>query len=374
MNDFLDLVPRLDAATEEAAGIPVLLGFDAAVDKLFRVVGERSGLGEAYTPLPDIRSFGGRVNDAAGKSALLEIVPRLEKIGGNGPICALALAAASRRVTYLGPLGTPPAGAFGPLLRAVEAAYSLGEPAVTHALEFDDGKIMLSVLRSYEAVTADALLAAVGRERLVDLLSGARLVAPLNWSCLPHLGDIFGLLLDELLPAARPDPRRLFFFDLADPRKHEPAAIRAALETIARFGAHGRAVLGLNLSEAQQLAAIFGLPEPSEEPDALRRCARSLRETLGLFGVLVHPVRRAACATAAGAWCVEGPYCPKPRLTTGAGDHLNAGFCLGLLLDWSPQDALRLGVLFSGYYVRGGLSPSPGDLKTFIETLAPTHP
>ena len=61
----------------------------------------------------------------------------------------------------------------------------------------------------------------------------------------------------------------------------------------------------------------------------LRELARALRENLKIGTVVVHPKESAACATRDGSWWVEGPYTENPKLTTGAGDHFNAGFVIG---------------------------------------------
>jgi len=74
--------------------------------------------------------------------------------------------------------------------------------------------------------------------------------------------------------------------------------------------------------------------------------------------VVVHPTRYAAAVTAGKVDCVRGLYTAKPKITTGAGDHFNAGFCLGKLLGLDNADSLLAGVTTSGYYVRTGESPA----------------
>jgi hypothetical protein len=59
---------------------------------------------------------------------------------------------------------------------------------------------------------------------------------------------------------------------------------------------------------------------------------------------------------------MKGLYTPKPRITTGAGDHFNAGFCLGKLLGFTDHLALLVGVTNSGHYVRTGQSPTVDQL------------
>jgi sugar/nucleoside kinase (ribokinase family) len=63
---------------------------------------------------------------------------------------------------------------------------------------------------------------------------------------------------------------------------------------------------------------------------------------------------------------VEGPFTPKPLITTGAGDHFNAGFCLGKLLGLDDALCLLTGVTTSGFYVRTAKSPTIGDLATTL--------
>ena len=58
---------------------------------------------------------------------------------------------------------------------------------------------------------------------------------------------------------------------------------------------------------------------------------------------MVHPTSAAAAVVDGGYAHTVGPYTSKPRLTTGAGDNFNAGFCLGLLLGLSLEQCVMLG-------------------------------
>jgi sugar/nucleoside kinase (ribokinase family) len=87
---------------------------------------------------------------------------------------------------------------------------------------------------------------------------------------------------------------------------------------------------------------------------------------LDLTTVVVHPKESAACATRDGTSWVPGPYAAKPLITTGAGDHFNAGFVSGQLMGLSPESCLGLGVSTSGHYVRTAVSPTLSDLETFL--------
>jgi sugar/nucleoside kinase (ribokinase family) len=68
--------------------------------------------------------------------------------------------------------------------------------------------------------------------------------------------------------------------------------------------------------------------------------------------VVIHPTHFAAASDSTGATHVEGPFTAKPKITTGAGDHFNAGFCIGRLLGFDLAASLQIGVATSGFYVR----------------------
>jgi sugar/nucleoside kinase (ribokinase family) len=147
------------------------------------------------------------------------------------------------------------------------------------------------------------------------------------------------------------------------------ADIQALLNLIRKFEKYFHAVLGLNLQESRQIGDVLGIPLGDETFDSVTRHAAEIREALGIHTVVIHPTSFAAAADASGATHVVGPFTPKPRITTGAGDHFNAGFCAGRLLDVGLAASLQIGVGTSGYYVRNAKSPRLDDLKKFLKTL-----
>ena len=82
---------------------------------------------------------------------------------------------------------------------------------------------------------------------------------------------------------------------------------------------------------------------------------------------MVHPVKEAATVCNGEYYHTLGPYEPEPKLTTGAGDNFNAGFCFGQVLGLSPKESLILGTATSGYYVRNAESPTKEKLISFLE-------
>jgi sugar/nucleoside kinase (ribokinase family) len=202
-----------------------------------------------------------------------------------------------------------------------------------------------------------------------DLIGQADLFCLLNWSCLPGMDSIFDWLLDDIMPSLpTADDNRIFFFDLADPSPRI-AELTSALERIARFAAHGRCVIGMNFNETLLVCNALGIEQPGHSPDSLCHALASIRSKLGIHMAMGHSMEFVACADTNGTASVEGIITPKPVITTGAGDHLNAGFCLGLLLRLDLPDVLALGVLFPGFYVREARPPTLSELPEFIFRL-----
>lgn len=366
MNFKVRSLTELRAKRSSIASKRVLAGLDGFVDTIVSPVALRSGPGEAFTPFSTIPEFGQRVLGAAGKSANIELYPRMEKLGGNGPIMAGAMRAAGAKITYIGALGRE---AIHPVFKAFaesSTVLSLADPAHTTAVEFTDGKLMLGQMKSLDEVTYERILTVIGEAGLRDLLSASDLIALTNWTMIAGMTGIFEHLVEHMLPKIAGGERR-FFFDLADPEKRSVSDLRTALHWISRFEPFGRVTLGLNLKEAQQVGAALELPVGAGESEGvLCALAAEIRARLNVSTVVVHPRASAACATIAGTNWVPGPYCENPLITTGAGDHFNAGFSTGQLLGMSPEACLALGVSTSGLYVRTAVSPSLSDLETFL--------
>lgn len=361
---------ELRARRGNILGKHTVAGFDGFVDTIVTPVAKRSGPGEAFEPIADITQFAQRIQGAAGKSTNIEYYPRMDKLGGNGPLMANALLAGGSSLTYIGAIGRGHVHpVFADLAARSKAVYCLTEPALTTAVEFLDGKIMFGQTKTLDNLAFPALRDAMG-PALRQEFGEADLVALVNWTMITHMTALFRALRTEVLAKA-PARARRFFFDLADPEKRSEADLREAIAEIAKFEEFGKVTLGLNFKEAQQVTDALQLPALTEETEsALTGGAAAIRKALAIDCVVVHPRKSAACATADGVAWVPGPYCEKPLITTGAGDHFNGGFSLGQLLGASPETCLALGVCTSGHYVRTAESPTLDQLETFLAQWA----
>jgi len=347
---------------------PAMVGFDGFVDHIISAVDQRTGPKE-FSEIPTIADFGARISAAAGQSTNIEFVVRQVKLGGNGPIMAHALRRFAHPLTYVGTVGEGQIHpAFAEMADGAEEVISLGDPGITDAVEFSDGKVMLGKLEPLEAVNLARLRERVGDDRLAALFEHAGCVATVNWTMLLELTEIWRHLHEEVLPRLERPP--LWFVDLADPAKRPREDLREALRVLARMQDRAPMVLGLNGAEAQQVGEVLGVSRgdgDDEDPELAREACVGIRDELGLHRVVCHLVRSAAVAGPDRSAAIRGFFDPDPQITTGAGDHFNAGYLSALVDGLDHEEALLVGTATSGYYVSRARTPDRNDLTDFIE-------
>jgi hypothetical protein len=339
------------------------IGLDGFVDEIFHVVDKRENA-ENYTRMATISQFASRLAGAAGKSTNVELVSQMVKLGGNGPIMANALASFGIKITYLGNLGFPNMHPiFSDFAKRAEV-HTIAEPGYTDALEFEDGKIMVGKHQALKDVTWENIKARYGAEKFAAKVAGSDLVGFVNWTMLSHMTQIWAAILKEVCPNLR--NRRKLFIDLADPEKRTKEDILRALEYITEFQGSFDVILGLNEKESHEIAVVLGLDAKDNTPEGLLALCQAIHGKLKIHSVVVHPTAFAVASGPDGGAIMEGPFTPKPKITTGAGDHFNSGFSLGNVLGLSTQQSLLVGVATSGFYVRTGQSPSLQDLAGML--------
>jgi sugar/nucleoside kinase (ribokinase family) len=363
---------------------PAILGFDGFLDHIYHAVDTRKSATE-YTRIKTLKQLGTRIAAAAGQSTNLEIVPQAVKLGGNGPIMAFAMSSLGVPVTYIGLTGTAKDhhAVFNEFYKRA-TVIGIGEPAVTDAIECEDGKLMVGKHATTADVTYDAIRKKVGDGAWKKLWDSARFVGMVNWTMLPHMSAIWRKIQSDLMPKDPPKPvalgkdgqpgkdstpRKQIFFDLADPEKRSDEDIATALKLITKFQGHYDVTLGMNEKESVHIAKVCGAKATGKGEKFTVGLAASIREQLGVHTTVIHPVKYAAAADPSGSLYVPGPFTSHPKITTGAGDHFNAGFCIARLLGSDLPQALQLGVSCSGYYVRTAQSPSREQLVRFLQTL-----
>ena len=360
---------KLAAAAGSLAHTKAVIGLDGFVDEIIAVVDKRHSF-DQFDPIKTIGQFGQKIVAAAGQSSNYELVVKQTKLGGNGPIMANALASLGISVTYVGGLGYPVLHPVFQEMAGRAKVISIADAGHTNALEFEDGKLMLGTITVLNDVNWPNLIERVGRAEIQKMVDEASLVGFVNWTMLPYMSDIWEKLRTEILPGVS-KRKRTFFVDLADPEKRTHHDIEDALKILAKYQGTVDVILGLNLKESSEIAQVLGMPAPKDAEASIEETAKAIRQKLNINCCVIHPRAAAAAATATASAKFAGPFVKQPRISTGAGDHFNAGFAMGQVLGFTLEESLCTGVATSGYYVRTGISPTAMQLAEFVEKLPP---
>jgi sugar/nucleoside kinase (ribokinase family) len=351
---------KLAGLLDQPAKLNAFIGLDGFVDEILHVVDKRESA-EKYHRLPGMAQWAQRIDAAAGKSTNIELVSQMTKLGGNGPIMANAMAAFGARVSYLGILGYPNLHpVFADFARRAEVV-SIAEPGYTDAVEFEDGKVMLGKHQSLRQMNWENIKSRYGVDKFLAKVKAADFLGFVNWTMLTAMNGIWAAIQAEVCPKLEGSRKKLFI-DLCDPEKRTPEDISKALQLIASFEKYFDVIFGLNQKEACEIGKNLGLATGDQSEAGLSRLGQEILKRVPVNTVVIHPTAFALSVDKQGVKLVRGPFTAKPLITTGAGDHFNAGFCMGRLLGLSNEESLLCGVATSGFYVRTAKSPTLADL------------
>lgn len=355
----------------EIAKMDVVAGFDGFVDEMISVVEERTSL-EKYSRVETIARFAELIAGAAGRSSLREIVLNSVDAGGCAVNFGDGIASLGVRLDVFATLGNPRHAAFEPFAKKCRSCTSWGSSVGrTLALEFADGKYMLSATSQLGEFDEKLMDRALADGRFLEACKRAGLIAITNWTLYPHMTQCWRRMQRDVF--SRLGHRPWFFFDLVDPRSRSKADIRDMLEAMGDFEKCGRVILGVNLNEANAVAGTLGIAHADEQPEPVSRQAQEIRAKLGISQIVTHCVKIAALADEHGTSCVSGPFCANPRKSVGAGDRFNAGFCVGQLLGLPSDQRLLLGTAASGFFVRNARSANTAELAKFVADWSKGH-
>ncbi len=336
------------------------LGIDGYIDSLYRVVRKRTSIGEAEL-FSTISSFSERLAQAAGKSSDTELLLEDRRIGGNAPVMAKALECLNVPIVY--------AGLFDEETHQNSEMknskwYSLGKPCETIAFEFSDGKLMFGQTEQLRELGWKSIQEHMGLEVLCEELKAARFWGMLNWSAHLKLEEIIEEILKLNILEEEQLLRKWILFDISDPSTRETQDVCRFLSLIKRINEKANVILGLNENELMFLADCCGLQQPA----TLEEAAELLIQQISVERITVHLRNRCFSVTKQQTVSVPGIFVSNPRISTGGGDHFNAGYCAGLLWGLSEEMSLALGNAVAAYYVTYGESPTQTKLQMFLST------
>ena len=341
-------------------------GFDGFIDTVVNVIKKKN------TPKPSslfttIKEFGNYIVEKEGASLSLEIEERSSKLGGNMPIMANSLGQLGVAINCVGALGNPQIHSVFTSFPPNCHLYSFADPGTATAFEFSDGKIMLAQMGELNSFGWDKLKNKIGIDTLLSLYKQSDLICLLNWSEIDASTDIWKGLLKDVLPQySFTGEKQIAFFDLSDCSKRSYESIKEMLVLLQEFAKHTKVILSLNKNEARIIYKTFY--KKSSKKD-LFATGKKIFEKTGIHILVLHSAKEVAAFTNQDSVIIDTFFINDPKISTGAGDNFNAGFCAGQLLQLNLESSIILANAVSGYYVRTGTSAELTDIINFLETI-----
>jgi hypothetical protein len=342
----------------------VLLGCDGFVDETYQIVEVRKSPSE-FVPMQRLRQFGELIVARSDGGVGLELVPKRRCEGGFG-------INTGRVAGFLGLKPCLP-GLYGK--DAIDPAYhefqdscellSLGDPALTIALEFGDGKVLMSDLQAVSNLTWQAVEAHLGKEKLEALFAGVDILGLGYWSLTADFDGIFQGFMDQY--ENRTPPRRMFF-DFADIKKKSSESFAKSLELIRSYNGKIPMTLSLNEHEVMELLSRVGVERPELKPAAIASALTVARRTIGFDELVVHtPEFGAASSERDGeAYAIQDRQTKVVRLA-GAGDSFNGGYLCASLGELPIKQRLVVANAVTAFFVSHATAPNREQLLAQIE-------
>jgi len=356
---------RLQDATNLLAAKNIAAGFDGFVDSIVKIVNYKAeDTGTVF--FKTIAEFGNYISGKSGSGFSLESEELLQKLGGNMPIMANAIAQMGGKVACVGAFGVPNIASAFVEMHPNCSLHSFTNPGFTNAMEFADGKIMLAQMTDLNHADWDTIKNAIGRDKLKDIFTNANLVCLVNWSELDHSNNVWEGLLDDVFAEDQNNIQRQFFFDLSDCSKRSQEAISLAIKLIKQFGKHGEVTLSLNRNEAGILHKT--LTKGNESAD-LQATGDGLFKFLGVNILIIHTSKTSLAWDKNGSYHHQPAFIVEPKISTGAGDNFNAGFCMAQMLGLDAELSLMMANMTANCYINSGKSPDITSLSLYISEL-----
>lgn len=355
MQDYIDYINSMEGK--------ILLGCDGFVDETYEIVEERRSATD-FSAVEKLKSFGELLVDRADGGVGVELVPKRRCEGGfainTGRIAACLGVKPVLPGLYGGSVIDP---AYEEFKETCEL-HSLGDPALTIALEFTDGKVLMSNLEAVSSLTWADVQAHFGEEALKEMFSNVDILGLGYWSLTSNFDDLFQGFMKQVEGAL---PRRMFF-DFADIKKKSPESFIKSLEMINSYSEKIPMTFSLNEHEVMELFSRIGVECKELKPDVVASSLTVAREKIGFDELVVHTPDFGAASSAKDgeAYALQEKQSNVVRLA-GAGDSFNGGFLCASLGDLPLKQRLVMANAATAFFVTHGTGPNKEEMISQIE-------
>ncbi len=357
IQNCIDFIKNIDNPNDCSC----VCGFDGFIDTIVRPVqnAEQNGQGRYFET---IKSFGEYLAGKGGKSCSINLEVKRTRFGGNAPILSSALAGFGAKVYCVGALGYPSEDEIFSLMHPNCEKISISKPGLCNALEFDDGKILLTQNSGIENISYEDIERSIGTDKLVDLIGNCHGMALVNWGEITLMHKLWQNILDRLNQLYLNQPKKPMLIDFADSSARSSEEINGVIELVGGFNKLFDVCVSVNLNEYQTLCRAVGIDDKCS-----RENAEQLFAKLNVKTFVIHTLKEAYFIQKDIFEEKSNMHVKKPVISTGGGDNFNAGLLFALVNRATPEVCLNFANATSAYFVSNGKSPELLDLVMFLE-------
>jgi len=295
---------------------------DGFIDEVWEMVDSRASVTD-FKLLQQMKQFSQRIVSAGTGGMGIELIKKRRAFGGLTANIGHAVAKLDIDTTMIGLYGNDKLDPLFEPLADISTLISLGDSAITHVLEFTDGKILMTDMEAMLTMTWERIVNALGMDKLVGLFQKSDIIGVGYWSLLPAFDDI----VEQICTYLPQDGKvRRFFFDFADVRKRDESSLVSSLQMLKKHNESFPMTLSVNEHEAVVLFELYN-ETMDDEGKLLTDKIELIRDKIGLDELVVHTPQYAAAASKSyGTALIPQSYIEKPVRTAGAGDTFNGGY------------------------------------------------
>lgn len=356
MKKYTDLVNKISGK--------VLLGCDGFVDETYEIVEVRNSKTE-FTAMKHLKQFGELLVERADGGVGVELVPKRRCEGGFGINTARILGVLGLNPVLPGLYGTPQLDPAFEEFKDDCTLISLGDPALTIALEFSDGKVLMSNLEAVSSLTWQDFEQTVSESQRKEIFSDVDILGLGYWSLTTDFDSFFKGFMKQY-ETLKP-PRRMIF-DFADIKKKSSESFQVSLDLIRSYNSKIRMTLSLNEHEVFELFSRSGVDCPEATPPVIASALTVAREKIGFDELVVHTPYFAAASSAGDgeAHAIQERQTNVVR-SAGAGDSFNGGYICGCLANMPLKERLVVANAATAFFVTTATAPNRAQLIAQIE-------
>jgi sugar/nucleoside kinase (ribokinase family) len=347
----------------EFPGGDLVFGFDGVVDTVRIAVDERHDA-DSFDRLSTLKALRDRLDEAiaAESSLLLKWQREGQRTGGHACHLSRVFNRLGADTTMVGTYGRPPQEPFETEF-ADSKIYSIGTPGYCDAVEFDDGKLMLTETSDAAGLNWERLQDRIDPETLAEHIDGADVLGVGYWTVTTALPELVANTVEETWDLQESPPERVFF-DPGDVHNLSEETVREGASKLARTTETVPVTVSANRSETEGLVSVLD----GSVANSLYENAERALEGLGVDRFVAHSPSLSVTATATETVGVGVPNVENPAMTTSAGDHFNAGYILGHLAGLSLEATTVVANALAVEFVRTGDPPNYESVQSAVDS------